>query len=469
MRRSIIQINRLLEYTLAASNLIAILCVWAFPQEWTLSWISLWSLIRFFLGGLSTVFGFRLIYMLSSIDKEKDKQAIGARSVVGQLAVGQGSVVIGALVSLVLALMAPRWAMSVALLIDLATSVALIVWLRGLSEKESSVLPTESLLDRLTRALTGIFRTVDRNYSVAFLASLLALSGLPTMFMHFSAQRGQGAISSSLYSAMNLINGLFLVWAAYQINTSSHPFFKAPSLFKSGMIGVLIACLLALTLPLHGWLLFFVTALLSFGSTASLLSAHGITMSRAEGGYAMCLRSSMALYLNIIFGVAELICAKLADVGLFNLWLVIKLVSGSLGLILIAEWHRSANMKVVVGVVAALCSLLLLPKVNMFSFQEDPITLAVPTLKFEFDPHRMEDIQSMFLNQQLHRSLFRFSSDGTVRIDLVQNAEFSDDRRTLRLKSKQGNGSPMAARSHRRRWWLVSSVHSGSGPASSRT
>ncbi|NJL24359.1 MAG: hypothetical protein HC902_03745 [Calothrix sp. SM1_5_4] len=152
---------------------------------------------------------------------------------------------------------------------------------------------------------------------------------------------------------------------------------------------------------------------------------------------------------TLVFGLAELVCAKLADMGLFDLWVTIKLVSGSLGLILIAEWHRSPSGKVVMSVATVFCTLLLLPKVNMLSFNEDPVTLAVPTLKFELDPHRMEDIQSMFLNQQLYRSLFRFSSDGTVRGELIDRAEWSDDRKTLRLKIKEGerfsDGTPITS------------------------
>lgn len=90
---------------------------------------------------------------------------------------------------------------------------------------------------------------------------------------------------------------------------------------------------------------------------------------------------------------------------------------------------------------------------SMFDFQKEkdasPLTIALPSVNLEIDPHVMEDIQSMFLAQQIHRSLFRYSSDGTIFPDLADSVSFSPDRRQMQIRIKKNqtfaDGSPLTA------------------------
>lgn len=85
----------------------------------------------------------------------------------------------------------------------------------------------------------------------------------------------------------------------------------------------------------------------------------------------------------------------------------------------------------------------------MLDTQLEELRIPLPSVKLETDPHIMEDINSMFLVQQIHRSLFRFSSDGTIQPDLAEQIEFSNDGRIMRIWIKAGqtfsDGSPITA------------------------
>ena len=49
------------------------------------------------------------------------------------------------------------------------------------------------------------------------------------------------------------------------------------------------------------------------------------------------------------------------------------------------------------------------------------LKIAIPTPKFELDPHKLEDLYSMFVATQMHRSLFRILPDGQVKNDLADS------------------------------------------------
>lgn len=93
--------------------------------------------------------------------------------------------------------------------------------------------------------------------------------------------------------------------------------------------------------------------------------------------------------------------------------------------------------KVVLAIVC-LVTILFGWKVYNISTSPQPqnINLPMPTLTLNADPHKMEDQYSMFLVGQIHRSLFRYTSDGSIINDLVASSFFDDETHTLHLKIK---------------------------------
>ncbi len=76
--------------------------------------------------------------------------------------------------------------------------------------------------------------------------------------------------------------------------------------------------------------------------------------------------------------------------------------------------------------------------------QPQNINLPMPTLTLNADPHKMEDQYSMFLVGQIHRSLFRYTSDGSIINDLVASSFFDDETHTLHLKIKESTFSDLS-------------------------
>ena len=72
----------------------------------------------------------------------------------------------------------------------------------------------------------------------------------------------------------------------------------------------------------------------------------------------------------------------------------------------------------------------------------------VATTDLDLNPQSMHDIDSMMVNLQVHRGLFRYTSDGEVRNDLVDTWTVSQDRLTYVFKlrkAKFSNGAPITA------------------------
>lgn len=80
----------------------------------------------------------------------------------------------------------------------------------------------------------------------------------------------------------------------------------------------------------------------------------------------------------------------------------------------------------------------------------DHLRIALPRVNLSIDPHSMEDSLSMFLVQQIHRSLFRYNSDGRIVPDLADKLHVSEDMMTytIKIKSKQkfSDGSEITAK-----------------------
>lgn len=320
-----------LEWALVALNTTALSAVWLLPDSTTLLWASAWSLIRFFLGGFGLVLSFRLIMLFS---KHSSSNSIAGNSLTGQLAVNQGSVIIGAALSFLFAFFPPPITLTFALALDSLSSLIYLIWLYRLEDFAEEVSsPSQRLMTRLKETL-HLGAGLPLNQSAAFLASLLALTSLPTIFLYVSRENGAQDFSQ-FYSTMNLVNGAFVILAALKMSKSTARVFQPKSFYTLGVIAVSMASAFYLSGTIKGYGVFMFTGLLSFGSTAMLLAIHRLVIAHAAPENVTRTRSSMALYLNIIFGSGELICALLGDAGLFNLWIVMKLGAGLLGLALV--------------------------------------------------------------------------------------------------------------------------------------
>lgn len=76
------------------------------------------------------------------------------------------------------------------------------------------------------------------------------------------------------------------------------------------------------------------------------------------------------------------------------------------------------------------------------------VVIAVPKKNLNLDPHSLEDLYSMFATLQVHRSLFRYQPDGTLKNDLVETWDVSDDRKiySFRLANYSfSDGTPITA------------------------
>lgn len=325
--------NRLIEIALIFVNVIALACVWLLPDSSTFVWVAVWSIARYLLGGANTVFGFRLILDYSNYKKSELVSTLASSSVIGQLAVGQGSVVLGAFLALAFSQFDQRTAITLALGFDILTSFIFFLWLMKLRLPKPTAHKEESFLLRLLRSFRVLFNSLPRRNSFAFLLSLIALSSLPTIFLYFS-RLGVGSELTKYYSTMNLINGGFLLLTAYLMNISKLNF-DVKKLFFIGLLISILGCAFALIINLQGPQVFIVSTALSLGSTVAILAVHKLTMSNVIGEDHKPIRSSMALYLNAIFGLSELLCAVLADHGVFGAWMWIKIIAGIAGLLLL--------------------------------------------------------------------------------------------------------------------------------------
>lgn len=317
------------ELTLMGLNALALAAVWTTTNEQTLIWVAAWSLCRFFLGGFGLVFCYRLILELG-----KGNTQAAAQSLIGQLAVNQGSVIVGAALSFGLAFLPIQMALTLALTIDMGTSGALAVWLHRLPESAPSAPAGEQFLQRIKGAVFGFTKGLPLKNLILFLLTLLSLTSLPTIFLFASRQSGNSAVGQ-FYSVMNLINGGFILFAAWGLNFYKKGLFVPRYFFTAGMVGAVVGCALWLGGMTNGYWALVFSSLLSFGSTAALLSAHGLVMSGVDLAFAPRVRSGMALSLNLIFGFGELVCASLADRGVFGGWITIKMVAGLAALVMV--------------------------------------------------------------------------------------------------------------------------------------
>lgn len=76
------------------------------------------------------------------------------------------------------------------------------------------------------------------------------------------------------------------------------------------------------------------------------------------------------------------------------------------------------------------------------------LSIHLPSLGLEVDPHKMEDAYSMTLVLQVYRGLFRYTPEGELKPDLVESWRKSEDHKIITFKLRKGqfsNGAPITA------------------------
>src|SRR3989344_1843342 len=286
--------NLIVETTLFIANVLAIGFTF-YEKDIIIFWAPAWAVFRYFIGGIATIYGFQLLSRFST--KET--------SVIGQLAMTQGSIIVGALIAYYLMQLSPLQSLVVALSFDALTSLVFILW----------------LIIKKTGAKTGSM----------FLLGLFILSGLPSMCLYVSLSIEK----PDFFSILNLIIGVCLLFFSLIISYSMLR--KINSFYFSLAVLLLSVCSYFLINSLIIFILLFI-----LGATELLLLLHREVMSKVTQEAAVKVRVSMALQLNVIFGLGEIVCCWLITMNLFTIFVLFKTIS----LILFAIIHFNIRDKV---------------------------------------------------------------------------------------------------------------------------
>jgi ABC-type transport system substrate-binding protein len=76
-----------------------------------------------------------------------------------------------------------------------------------------------------------------------------------------------------------------------------------------------------------------------------------------------------------------------------------------------------------------------------FAMAADSLDIPLPAEKINLDPQEMQDAWSMHVVLQIHRGLFRFLPDGSVKPDIAESFFESDDKKNLTVKLREAKFS----------------------------
>ncbi|OFZ30341.1 MAG: hypothetical protein A2622_07960 [Bdellovibrionales bacterium RIFCSPHIGHO2_01_FULL_40_29] len=310
--------NLIVETTLFIANVLAIGFTF-YEKDIIIFWAPAWAVFRYFIGGIATIYGFQLLSRFST--KET--------SVIGQLAMTQGSIIVGALIAYYLMQLSPLQSLVVALSFDALTSLVFILWLiiKKIPHKEEPSTKPASL----TNIVGFLFKETGAKTGSMFLLGLFILSGLPSMCLYVSLSIEK----PDFFSILNLIIGVCLLFFSLIISYSMLR--KINSFYFSLAVLLLSVCSYFLINSLIIFILLFI-----LGATELLLLLHREVMSKVTQEAAVKVRVSMALQLNVIFGLGEIVCCWLITMNLFTIFVLFKTIS----LILFAIIHFNIRDKV---------------------------------------------------------------------------------------------------------------------------
>jgi hypothetical protein len=307
---SLKKMNLCAEIAIIIINSILLIYLLFFPDASLSDKIPIWAAVRYFVGGITLVVGFELLREYSS--KET--------SLMGQLGLGQGSIILGSLFAFYLTSQNERDSAIYAISFDLLTSIIFFLFiLLKLNRKKTSTnlnSITKTIRNRLYDASTILFNESNFNQSSGFLLGLAALVGLPSIFLFFSIHSG----SFSTFSKLNLIFGIVML-----VNSILFTKLKN-SMGKIIIFSVLTFISFFCLFFKNEFNIYFLGAIFSLGSVIWLLFIHKLFISAVDVKHVGTTRTSMALYLNLIFGAGELATCWLLELGMLDTVIYIKTV-----------------------------------------------------------------------------------------------------------------------------------------------
>jgi hypothetical protein len=221
------------------------------------------------------------------------------------------------------------------------TSLALVYYLKNLTLNDAQTRLQTTLAGRLYQALSSFPLLARPSVFIGFITGLLGISGLPTVLLFISHSNSNVL---KMYSSFNAANGAFLIGIGFLLTRYTHIKNIRPSVLNLGILCLLIATFGLISMvnfasedmPLY-------VAFLCIGSTAVLLPLHQLTIEEFPADLAATIRSSMALFLTLVFGVSEMISAYLISAGFFNHVMIFKaLMCVASGLLLgVKKWEKS--------------------------------------------------------------------------------------------------------------------------------
>ena len=321
----IIKFNFFLEYLLIAVNTLAIFSLIVFGIEGISYWIFIWASLRFFLGGVSTSLMFRLL--LNDLNP--------SRSIVTQLAVSQGSVILGSLMAYAITGLGFDQGIKWALFGDIASSIGLTLYLH----KKQESIPTISAVGiKIKFSKKSMFspkailwdplRLCSMKQILGLLFALVGVSGLPSLFLGVSSKLGQ---SREIYTMLNGLNGLFFtvvgLWQA-KVNLQSKTRWRM--LLIGGLLCSFAFGVSAIATDTN--LIIGGLVAMSAGAVLYLVTVHHHVLGQIPKEKSGVFRAALAIYLSIIFGFSELINSFLFEnhLEVFGFYLRILALFGSL-------------------------------------------------------------------------------------------------------------------------------------------
>lgn len=293
------------ESLLFALNAIAFIVILNFPGETTALWAPYWAACRYFIGGLSIVYSFQLLMQVSN--KES--------SIVGQLAINQGSIIIAGLAAFLLARFGTGVSLPIAIGVDLLTSGIYLIWLHTRKQMEFEKVPIR-LNKNLLQAFTKVFTELKTPITIGFFGGLVALSGLPSILLYFAMKKSN---LNSWFSIYNLSLGASLIIFSLLIQR-----IRSHEILFSKISALSVITILAYYLIFRDEIFFPFTLIVT--SAFFLLILHRQVIGSVPADVAASTRASMVVYLNIIFGLSELLFCWLIQNNQFPLVVGLKAV-----------------------------------------------------------------------------------------------------------------------------------------------
>ena len=285
--------NIWVQWVLIVLNFAAAMAYLFLPER-VAYWVPVWAFARYWISGLSTVFGFRMLLRFSS--KET--------SVTGQLALTQGTVVLGAIIAFGMSFLSPEQAPLLAIGVDVSAAFVLLYWLYRHFPADAKPInhfeKSQSRTHRILETVLALFKESSFRHGMSFILGLFSVSGLPSILLYISNAYPN---PTAAFSLINIVLGTLLIVMTLLLNSVRR------YEYLSGL--AVILCLLAYILGAVDVRSIWFLPLFLLGSVVFLIDLHRRAMHEVSMQVAVKVRASMAVYLNLAFGVGDLMVSTL--------------------------------------------------------------------------------------------------------------------------------------------------------------